>query len=583
MKMKPEILARRAVHQYRHRDILAYASLRLYLRNQCALRDRWAHETASELVLDQNQPSYNHILNFKHMGQRGCCEFRDLYIPGPNEILAETALLAVCADIPAVCADIPAVFQPSPGVYSYKLSSGTQTQGVYQYYFYGFHNRHQDIMKACKQQPDAVVIYTDIRKFYPSVTIDLAKNVWGKACNNGKLSDRYRMLGMKLLENYEHITRDNNAGLLIGPMFSHLIGNLILRDIDLKMTKAAPGRYFRYVDDFVFVAPKEKAYELEKNLKIMLNEIGLELHSCKRMEVSASKWLEYAPIFDDDKSPVSWKTFIGQLKQLMLFQPDSREAMEDKFRDAGIRIRPIDYSAVRQDWDFLSRIRSSFANQWFRLRIPRLSPDRIINEGLQLRCRYMKELDEVLTRVQNSDSDSLERKMSIPRLRFLLSRLGYLATTDELQTIAEAISDVEEVAIFAAIYKAIVEHDVSELLKFGAHAAQKVAQPLKLNSNPVRCSIPNLTKEVSQAYAILLLNGVPLEVSNELPENPMITFCQGGKEVTDLFESSDMYFRELACLHGIDEPDVLRLSLETAFDRDEEMVLDMIDLMPNSY
>lgn len=570
MKVKPEILARRAVHQYRHRDILAYASLRLYLRNQGALRDRWAHEIASELVLDQNQPSYNHILNFKHVGKRGCCEFRDLYIPGPNEILAETALLAVCADIPAV-------FQPSSGVYSYKLSSGTQTQGVYQYYFYGFHNRHQDIMKACKQQPDAVVIYTDIRKFYPSVRIDLAKNVWGKACSQGKLSDRYRMLGMKLLENYEHI----NAGLLIGPMFSHLIGNLILRDIDLKMTQAAPGRYFRYVDDFVFVAPKEKAYELEKNLKIMLNGIGLELHSGKRREVSASKWLDYAPIFDDDKSPVSWKTFIGQLKQLMLFQPDSREAMEDKFRDAGIRIRPIDYSAVRQDWDFLSRIRSLFANQWFRLRILRLSPDRIINEGLQLRCRYMKELDEVLTHVQNSDS--LEREMSIPRLRFLLSRLGYLATTDKLQTIAEAISDVEEVAIFAAIYKAIVEHDVSELLKFGAHAAQKVAQPLKINSNPVRCSIPNLTAEVSQAYAILLLNGVPLEVSNGLPENPMITFCQGGKDVTDLFESSDMYFRELACLHGINEPDVLRLSLETAFDRDEEMVLDMIDLMPNSY
>ena len=63
----------------------------------------------------------------------------------------------------------------------------------------------------------------------------------------------------------------------------------------------------------------------------------------------------------------------------------------------------------------------------------------------------------------------------------------------------------------------------------------------------------------------------------------MITFCRGGKEVTELFESSDTYFRELACLHGANESDVLRRSLETAFDRDEDMVFDMMSFVYGPY
>ena len=574
MSMKPETFAKRAAFQYRRRDILAYASLRLYLRNQCALRDRWAEDIARELVLNQSQPSYNHVLQFKQFDESRRPEFRDLYLPGPNEIFAETALLAECANSPAV-------FQPPAGVFSYKLSNGSESQGVFKYYFPEFRSRHRCIARACRQQSDAVVLYTDIRKFYPSVSIDLAREAWSTACKESNISYEYLRLGMKLLENYGHTTISNGSSLLIGPMFSHLIGNLVLRKIDSKMASSAPGQYFRYVDDFVLVATHERANELEESLEGMLNEIGLELHGHKRMKVTAAKWLEFERNFEDDKSKVSWKSFIGKLKRLMLVRPDSRKEMEDKFRDVEIRIRPIDYSEVVQDSDYLGRINTLLKHSWFRLGMNSLNPDQIIVEGLQLRNRYMRELDETLTRFHNSDS--FGKRMFIPRLRFLLSRLGYLAAIDSLHTIANAINDVQEVAIFAASFRAIAEHDVSELLKLGPKAVQSVVQPLKMNSRPVRCSIPNFSEEVSQAYAILQLNGVPLDGSNELPEIPMITFCRGGDEVADLFESSDMYFRELACLHGVDEPDVLRWSLETAFDEDEEMVFDMMDYMYLSY
>ena len=581
MEVKPGILAKRAVHHYRRYDTLAYVSLRLYLSNRCALRDRWSQEIASELVLDQNQPSYNHILEFKQVDQKGRCDFRDVHIIGPNDILAETALIAACADEPKV-------FQPSPSVYSYKLSSGDESQGVYRHYFYGFRNRHQDIAMACRHQSDAVVIYTDIKKFYPSVKIDLAKNVWNTACKNSNLSERHRMLGVKILENYGHVqsSMGNNPGLLIGTLFSHLIGNLVLRDIDLKMGEAAPGRYFRYVDDFVFVAPKKEACELEKRLNYMLSDLGLELHKNKRMEIDAERWLKAEHNFDDDNSKVSWKTFIGKLKKLLLFRPNEREEMERKFRNEEFRIRPIDYSEAIQDRDFLSRIISLAEHSWFRLSLRRLSPDRIIEEGLQLRDLYMKELDTTLTRIKGSN-DPFDRKMCISRLRFLLPRLGYIAAKDKLHTIAEETSGIKEMIVFSAMFKAMATRDVSGLLKFGPKAVQAVAQPLKMDSNPVRCSVLNITEEAyplyAQSYAILQLNRVPLEDSGILPESPMITFCRGGKEVKKLFESSDTYFRELACLHGTNTSDVLRRSLETAFDRNEDMVFDMMNFVYGPY
>ena len=529
---------------------------------------------ATGLELDKGYSNYNHIRQYKEMDSQGCIEFRDLYIPGPNEILAETALLAECSETAGT-------FETPGGVYSYKLASGADSQGVFQYYFHGFRERHRSIAQACHEQKDAVVLYTDIRRFYPSVTIEMAKKVWNIACVNSDLSDKSRELGLKLIENYEE-TSSSHPALLIGPMFSHLIGNLILREIDLRMNEVAPGKYFRYVDDFVIVAPKQTALELENDLSGMLSEMGLGLHPDKRMCVPSSRWLDFERAFEDEETKVSWKTFIGGLKQLLLLKPESRHELEARFREADIRIRPIDFSEVVQDSDFLSRMSSLSKSFGHRMRMSKLSPGQIVSEGLKLRTRYVRKLDEILSQLQASDQ--FGRKMRVPRLRFLLSRLGYLATTEELETISDAIEGVEEVAIFHDIFKALIQRDVSDLLKLGPKAAQMVAQPLKVVPEPVRCSIPNSeNREVSQAYAVLQLNGVQLKVTDTFPSDEMTTFCNGGYEIAQLRKSPNMYFRELACLHGSEDPDLLRWCLESAFDRDEYMVFDMLDYMYMTY
>lgn len=99
MKPAPGTLAVRAVNQYRRRDIVSYLGLRLYLDNTCTVRDRWAREVASRLVLDDPCPRYHESFHFKEVkADTGEPEYRRLCLPTPNEIVAETALLAECAD-----------------------------------------------------------------------------------------------------------------------------------------------------------------------------------------------------------------------------------------------------------------------------------------------------------------------------------------------------------------------------------------------------------------------------------------------------------------------------------------------------
>ena len=390
---------------------------------------------------------------------------------------------------------------------------------------------------------------------------------------------------MKFLENFEGVSGNGSATLLVGPMFSHLIGNLVLREIDLTMNDAAPGQYFRYVDDFVLVAPEGHAKVLEKNLKSLLNSLNLELHPKKRIQVTAEEWLQFKHSFDSDRSKVSWMTFVRQLKLLMLFRPECRGEMERKFRDAEIRIRPLDYTGAAEDRDYMSRVWSRLDSPWFRLRYSKLYPERIVCEGIELRFRYLQDLVDTLSGLPEGDSNSdrFGRKMGIHRIRFLLSRLGYFATKDQLHHVANEIEGIEEVAVFASVFRAMADRDVSNLLRFGATVAQSIAQPLRMDQGPVKCSIGDLNKEEVQAYAVLQLNGVPLMCCNDLPEEPIVKYCQEGNELSDLFESPNTYFRELACLHGIGEYDLHRWSLETAFDRDEEMAVDMIEMMQMSY
>ncbi|SMG62683.1 conserved hypothetical protein, partial [methanotrophic bacterial endosymbiont of Bathymodiolus sp.] len=156
--MNNNILAVKALNQYRKRDVVAYLGLRYYLNNVSARRNRWINEISSRLSSVQDKPSYLKTYHFKDIDDNSRYIYRDIYLPAPNEALAETSLLTELSKYD--------VFRPKPYVYSYRFSETIEKNGVFQPYFIGFKERQKAIAKACWQVENGIVLYTDIKRFY---------------------------------------------------------------------------------------------------------------------------------------------------------------------------------------------------------------------------------------------------------------------------------------------------------------------------------------------------------------------------------------------------------------------------------
>ena len=192
--MKPEMLAVRAVNQYRRRDVVAYIGLRYYLENVASKRNSWAENVSTYLVNTRNVPIYFRSYHFKEILDEDDLLYRKIYVPGPNEILAETYLLYECSLHPS--------FRSLPCVYSYHFPGSYSTDGVFSSYFPKYRSRHQSIADVCQNFDTGVVRYTDIRKYYPNISKETAQNAWRLACDSSKISSASRELGQRLLEDH---------------------------------------------------------------------------------------------------------------------------------------------------------------------------------------------------------------------------------------------------------------------------------------------------------------------------------------------------------------------------------------------
>ncbi len=572
MKTAPETIAVKAVNQYRRRDIIGYLGLRLYLDNSCAQRNLWSHNVACRITL--HSPSlYHSSSHFKEQdADTGDIRHRRICVPTPNEILAETALLVELSSTSCL---------KNTSSYSYKLADARDRVGIFAPYFLGFRERHRAIAQAAKSHNGNVVLYTDIHRYYPSIRAELARKVWSEVAKSVNLSQRFRDLGNKLLDNQSTACSRDENGLLTGPMFSHFIANRVLFDVDKRMEELLPNGYFRYVDDIALVGPKNQVLDAEKQLEKLLSDLGLSMNKDKRLLISSSHWLEGEHDFSGDPNKVSWKTFIGKMKQLLIARPKLTNSITNLLTDNGFRLKPLDYSDVVKEQQYQSRLLLLLKNNWFRESVRNTTPELICKEGLELRARYQESLF-----VNANGADQLEgynRKRRIYQLRRYASRLIYLADPGELRNIVQALEQIPEMRLFTEIFRAIDSHDASRVVQYGANAAHGLAQALLSSKMSVSCSTQNWTDAARQAYSILVAHGLCVEGNK--PENPsdMECFCDWDKYSHDIRETPDSYFNEISCLHGFGSRRRHEDCLLRAFDANEDIINDIESVLEQSY
>lgn len=387
-------------------------------------------------------------------------------------------------------------------------------------------------------------------------------------------------MGQKLLENY---AQAGSNALLTGPMFAHLVANLVMRDIDLEFSTTEKSvRYIRYVDDITLVGDSHAVSEATKRLQERMHSLGIFLHdqdASKSIQVSAVDWLLGKDDFQQE-SGQSWLHLVRWIKQLLVRDPSNREFIQRQFREHQIRIPVRDYSQVSREVGYLQWILSMSKRRWFRRSVRNVSVGDVIQLAVKLRKRYEAEVAKLIA--ESLTASEYNRKRLIPKIRFRASRLMYLANESALATLACELSSLPELAFHAAVMKAIATGQIDEVLSMGVNAAQAAAQPLRESMKSGTTTFAFFPKTKEQSLAVFLMNGVKVDYLEEFePDSPLIHFARTGVDVEMMMRPGVPALQELACLHGV-SPARHPAMFETAFDEDESLALDAIDQLNQS-
>lgn len=563
---RPGILSVRAINQYRRRDVIAYLGLRYYLDNKAAQQDIWATDVATQLERAAVGAGYLRVKHFKEIDDRGTASHRDIYIPRPNEALAETALISACAHAGGH-------FQTSRHVYSYMLSERGDRKGVFCNYMEGLRNRHDSIAKACEEIPDAIVSFRDLKKFYPSIRIPLAQKVWQAACRSSSIDPAFAALGHTLLERHG---AESGGHLLTGPIFSHLVGNLVLREID-DLVGDDRVRCFRYVDDFTLVGKSLDVAETLKKIEGAIGELELQLHpadSPKSLDVPGSRWRESKDDFQQSPGEHSWMSLVGDIKYLLLWHPDRAVQVGKTLENEGIRLPLRDYRGAVEEASYLTKAVLRMRWHWYRQRARSITPQTVLDQARFLKRKYLEELEQLIGRLQSADAFSAKR--FVPMARYRLGRLAYLAEPDVLLSASKLTEELPQLKFHSEVARAIATQNVDRLLPLGPNAAQAAAQPLRPLTAQVSVTRRSFTEAEEQSLVVLALNGIrPRDEVAVEPSSELHRFATAGGSL-DLMQSASSFIAEISSLHGIGAPRHTE-ALDTAFDLDEDLALDAID------
>lgn len=576
-RSRPGVLSVRAVNQYRRRDVLTYLGLRYYLDNTAARTDQWAREVAPHLVLTRSEPPYFRALHFKESTQDGNVEYRPVFLPGANEALAEAALLDECVKHSNV-------FSNPDCVFSYQLCIGGNRKGIFQPYFGGLQRRHQAIADACDAYPNGQVLYIDIKRFYPSIQLELALGVWRKHAEMAGLAQKWQDLGNRLIQDHAKAGSDDGKGVLTGPMFSHLLGNLVLRELDEACLMELPARYFRYVDDITLVGDADAVERSLTVIRRYLADLGFELHdeeSPKTIRVPAQEWLKGRNDFHESRREISWMTLIGDLKKFLLQNPEENRNLNDAFRNEGFRIPVRDYSQAIYEASYLEWMRRWSRNSWFRGKSHVVTIDSLLNQARCLRKIYGEEFQELMEDIGRLDP--FNRKRRIPKLRYRAARLIYLATDETLQSVYPIAGELPELHFHAEVMSAVATGEIDRILSMGSNAAQAAAQPMRAMKIIATTHLQSLSQANEQALSVFALNGVRIEHPEiaEREYSELAQFSEIGADI-NLMKHGQPFMRELACLHGLKEETRHPQMLETVFDEDEALAMDAIEQLQQS-
>jgi hypothetical protein len=539
------------------------------------LLETWTKEYLSHKALTSRRQVYWKYSLYKGLNHKGSPDYRKCVIGSPTTHLTETWVLALLSQQPA--------FQKHPCVYSYAWPSNKSSH-LFQYYLKGYRKRERDIAAAAAELNNSKILVLDIKRFYPTIDVALARSRFKETLDKTSLESSERDSALQCVEELTSIK--NEDGLPTGPPLSHVLANVFLQHLDFKLSSRYKHNYFRYVDDIAIVVPKNEVDAAQQFFESVAEEEGLEVNLDKTDIQSGEEWTQRVNS-QPGKNTDSFSQLVHDIRTYLAHNPDDFDQLRNLFRSNDFvlpfsRLRSVaSYSPFRRlVRNFWSRHGSWFGHST-------LQPARLLERALQLR----REFKNRVSRLHDKPfpDNGMARRWAIQDFRFVINRYLYLISSDEQNSLLRLIPECPELQPTRVVLQALTSGDISEVVRYPGPTVSAFCQlwtesteelpKISWSSHPSRAE--------RDGASVLALHGLchpPSEWISRLDlESSQIMVKLSARESPKRRTFDDFsYIDEMESLFLSPRVDFSRF-LSTRFDDGEDIVLPALSLGGSDY
>lgn len=503
--------------------------------------------------------------------------YRKCLAPSPLTAVAEALVLARLAADPA--------FQVPDRVFSYRWPRSALSGGSYAYFAEGYMQRNIEIAEALKT-PGSIAVVTDIKGFYPSVDAEQVLTAL-----KGVLSSTdkpFRLSADSLFSFYTQLLNIGGEGIPIGPASSHVLGHLVLKEVDKELTECFGKNYFRYVDDIVVVCSASDRSTVHSVIADTLNRYGFSVNAEKTAELDRRAW-ERSLLRPDITSEDNFRAFASDLTVYLAFNPDRADSLRTLFFENGLRIPVSRFLALSSysRFRYFLRRRKAPSGLTHALSMWMTNNEHFLRWGLYLKDIYETSLSNLLS--EPIESEPSLRRWQVQRIRRVLNTLFYLRDFSEWNEKTGQFDKLPELIEQRALAKALSSSSVDPVLPFYGRGSAAFSELwAEYGQGNALFEWPDDGLEVAEIDSLITLQlyGVisteDMQMTGNLPQSRLVRIVNQDKPTRrrepDL--SFDDEFESLRL--GITNPDLSRLA-RTRYSLSEGTALEALTLMSSEY
>lgn len=390
-------------------------------------------------------------------------EYRDCLAPSPITAITEAVILALMASDPA--------FKVPDRVFSYRWPKTLFSGGSYDYFVEGYKQRNTGITAALSEGKVAIV--TDIKKFYPSVSADQIEC----ALKTRLTADNSQLRGSaeEIIEFYRDLMKAGGQGIPIGPASGHVLGHLVLENVDKELTEKFGINYFRYVDDIVVVADEADRHSVEKTVEASLRRNGFEPNVDKTIALSAHEW-ERSVMRSDVTSSDTFRSFTSDLTVYLAFHPERSDEIKAAFAANGLSVPVGKLLAISKysRFRYFLRRRKAPEGMTHAFSLFLSTNEVFLRRALNLKTNYEETLVSLIS--ESHEKDPSLRRWQVQRIRRVVNILFYLRDFGEWSNSSYQLDGYPELIEQRALAEALSFGRVNSVLPFYGRGASAFAE-----------------------------------------------------------------------------------------------------------